>query len=279
MAATDRGGRPPRALMRASPCRAVPHVERNEAVLRGCRCTGRTATCLSTRAIFRQCEGGRRDGRGHIKPLSCAATRTLAMWEWARACSTEWVEVSVRKRPGAPSAVAATRWAGNASCALERHVHRAAWRCVRPRLVPKLRLARLPTTRWTRDSAVQMGAYLPRIKRRPWVRRLVEGAISALAFFILQVGRVGALVHPAGRDRPHQVHPGGGPSRRLDGLVSCGIVRMGGVLHHKWLGHGLFWRFWLSKRCVGRSSLPAAASRTRSTTRQLRSHGQRRALF
>ena len=41
--------------------------------------------------------------------------------------------------------------------------------------------------RWTRDSAVQMGAYLPRIRRRPWVRRLVEGAISALAFFILQV--------------------------------------------------------------------------------------------
>lgn len=35
-------------------------------------------------------------------------------------------------------------------------------------------------------TPLQMGCYLPRIQRRPWVRRLVEGSIKALSFFILQ---------------------------------------------------------------------------------------------
>ncbi|KIZ00578.1 hypothetical protein MNEG_7382 [Monoraphidium neglectum] len=39
---------------------------------------------------------------------------------------------------------------------------------------------------WTRDSAVQMATYLPRIRKRPALRRVVEGSIRAQAFFLLQ---------------------------------------------------------------------------------------------
>jgi meiotically up-regulated gene 157 (Mug157) protein len=39
---------------------------------------------------------------------------------------------------------------------------------------------------WTRDSAVQMATYLPRLARRPALRSAVEGAIRAQAYFILQ---------------------------------------------------------------------------------------------
>lgn len=39
---------------------------------------------------------------------------------------------------------------------------------------------------WIRDSAVQMGIYLGRIRRRPALRRLVEGALRTQAFFITQ---------------------------------------------------------------------------------------------
>lgn len=41
---------------------------------------------------------------------------------------------------------------------------------------------------WIRDSAVQIGIYLPRIKKHPALRMVIEGAIRAQAFFILQVG-------------------------------------------------------------------------------------------
>lgn len=37
-----------------------------------------------------------------------------------------------------------------------------------------------------RDSAVQLGVLLPRIARRPALRRVVEGGIRAQAFYILQ---------------------------------------------------------------------------------------------
>ncbi|GAX78463.1 hypothetical protein CEUSTIGMA_g5902.t1 [Chlamydomonas eustigma] len=39
---------------------------------------------------------------------------------------------------------------------------------------------------WTRDSAVQVASYLPRVHRRPALRTVVEGAIRAQAYFILQ---------------------------------------------------------------------------------------------
>ena len=39
---------------------------------------------------------------------------------------------------------------------------------------------------WIRDSAFQIGVLLPRITRRPSLRRVVEGAIRSQAFYILQ---------------------------------------------------------------------------------------------
>ena len=42
------------------------------------------------------------------------------------------------------------------------------------------------TTHCATTTLLQMGCYLPRIQRQPWVRRLVEGSIKALSFFILQ---------------------------------------------------------------------------------------------
>lgn len=39
---------------------------------------------------------------------------------------------------------------------------------------------------WIRDSAVQVGIYLSRVSKRPALRRLVEGALRAQAFFITQ---------------------------------------------------------------------------------------------
>jgi hypothetical protein len=40
---------------------------------------------------------------------------------------------------------------------------------------------------WLRDSAVQMATYIPRVARHPALRQLLEGAIRAQAYFILQV--------------------------------------------------------------------------------------------
>jgi hypothetical protein len=40
---------------------------------------------------------------------------------------------------------------------------------------------------WIRDSAVQMPYYFPRISRRPAMRQVLEGAIRAHSYFILQV--------------------------------------------------------------------------------------------
>jgi hypothetical protein len=40
---------------------------------------------------------------------------------------------------------------------------------------------------WTRDSAVQMASYFPRISKRPAIRQMLEGAIRAQSYFILQV--------------------------------------------------------------------------------------------
>lgn len=42
---------------------------------------------------------------------------------------------------------------------------------------------------WIRDSAVQINVLLPRIRKRPALRRPIEGAIRAQAFYILQVSR------------------------------------------------------------------------------------------
>jgi meiotically up-regulated gene 157 (Mug157) protein len=39
---------------------------------------------------------------------------------------------------------------------------------------------------WIRDSSVQLGIYLPRMARRPALRRVLEGAIRTQAFYILQ---------------------------------------------------------------------------------------------
>lgn len=39
---------------------------------------------------------------------------------------------------------------------------------------------------WIRDSAVQINVLLPRIRKRPQLRRAIEGAIRAQAYFILQ---------------------------------------------------------------------------------------------
>jgi len=39
---------------------------------------------------------------------------------------------------------------------------------------------------WIRDSAVQLSIYFPRIAERPALRRVIEGAIRAQAFYILQ---------------------------------------------------------------------------------------------
>ncbi len=39
---------------------------------------------------------------------------------------------------------------------------------------------------WIRDSAVQLSIYFPRITGRPALRRVIEGAIRAQAFYILQ---------------------------------------------------------------------------------------------
>jgi hypothetical protein len=40
---------------------------------------------------------------------------------------------------------------------------------------------------WVRDSAVQMASYFPRIIKRPGMRLVLEGAIRAQSYFILQV--------------------------------------------------------------------------------------------
>jgi hypothetical protein len=40
---------------------------------------------------------------------------------------------------------------------------------------------------WVRDSAVQMASYFPRISKRPGIRLVLEGAIRAQSYFILQV--------------------------------------------------------------------------------------------
>lgn len=40
---------------------------------------------------------------------------------------------------------------------------------------------------WIRDSAVQISVLLPRIAKRPALRRVIEGAIRAQAFYITQV--------------------------------------------------------------------------------------------
>lgn len=40
---------------------------------------------------------------------------------------------------------------------------------------------------WLRDSAVQLGIYLPRLSRHPALRRIMDGAIRMAAFYILQV--------------------------------------------------------------------------------------------
>jgi hypothetical protein len=42
---------------------------------------------------------------------------------------------------------------------------------------------------WLRDSAVQMASYFPRISRRPGMRQVLEGAIRAQSYFILQVSK------------------------------------------------------------------------------------------
>jgi len=39
---------------------------------------------------------------------------------------------------------------------------------------------------WLRDSAVQMASYFPRVGRRPAIRQVLEGAIRAQSYFILQ---------------------------------------------------------------------------------------------
>lgn len=39
---------------------------------------------------------------------------------------------------------------------------------------------------WIRDSAVQLSIYFPRIAERLALRRVIEGAIRAQAFYILQ---------------------------------------------------------------------------------------------
>ncbi|WIA23260.1 hypothetical protein OEZ85_000031 [Tetradesmus obliquus] len=39
---------------------------------------------------------------------------------------------------------------------------------------------------WIRDSAVQMASYFPRISKRPAIRQVLEGAIRAQSYFILQ---------------------------------------------------------------------------------------------
>jgi hypothetical protein len=41
---------------------------------------------------------------------------------------------------------------------------------------------------WIRDSAVQMASYFPRVNTRPGIRQMLEGAIRAQSYFILQVG-------------------------------------------------------------------------------------------
>ena len=41
---------------------------------------------------------------------------------------------------------------------------------------------------WIRDSAVQISVLLPRIVKRPALRRVIEGALRAQAFYITQVG-------------------------------------------------------------------------------------------
>lgn len=43
---------------------------------------------------------------------------------------------------------------------------------------------------WLRDSAIQMATYIPRVAQRPALRPLIEGAIRAQAYFILQVQRL-----------------------------------------------------------------------------------------
>jgi len=39
---------------------------------------------------------------------------------------------------------------------------------------------------WIRDSAVQMGVHLSRVRQHPALRRLVEGTLRSQAFFITQ---------------------------------------------------------------------------------------------
>jgi meiotically up-regulated gene 157 (Mug157) protein len=39
---------------------------------------------------------------------------------------------------------------------------------------------------WTRDSAVQMGLYVPRIQHQPWLNLIIQGAIRRQAFHIIQ---------------------------------------------------------------------------------------------
>lgn len=40
---------------------------------------------------------------------------------------------------------------------------------------------------WIRDSAVQVGVYMPRIGQHPALRRVVEGTLRMQAFLITQV--------------------------------------------------------------------------------------------
>jgi hypothetical protein len=50
---------------------------------------------------------------------------------------------------------------------------------------------------WLRDSAVQMASYFPRISKRPGMRQVLEGAIRAQSYFILQVSKHKlTAVHP-----------------------------------------------------------------------------------
>lgn len=74
----------------------------------------------------------------------------------------------------------ATGWGNSQLCTnahvrtVAQHDTRFAWPC---RDLPLM---------WLRDSAFQIGVLLPRIRRRPSLRRVVEGGIRAQAFYILQ---------------------------------------------------------------------------------------------
>jgi Metal-independent alpha-mannosidase (GH125) len=53
---------------------------------------------------------------------------------------------------------------------------------------------------WLRDSAVQIATYLPRLARRPSLRPIIDGAIRAQAYFVLQDPYANAF-------NPAYVHP------------------------------------------------------------------------